>query len=331
MVLKQASASFDGDPDFAALNPGYMLDCLRSRAKRQWPEIFRESSGPKMPQSAKNFVWLAVLFIVALLFATITFHYLDNYAGFTNRGMVWVLVLFMIAPPLLWGVALGTRWPLLPILLNVHAALLSVYILVNIAFSPDGRPQAIIVLGFFLAIIGADAFIARIASVRMKKSRRDINHPKFVYLGLTAFIFSGCFIGVQIWSPTVPPRIIAAAETTAADRPYCIEVDGRPARNAGELTGLSMGLQDEFTLNFRALLVIETSRPHDAKDHITPGEIHQSGKASFGEWKPPDRNYLNWSYRSGRFEPVSGYAREGLHLDSQVKCMPVAHFARDWG
>jgi hypothetical protein len=41
-------------------------------------------------------------------------------------------------------------------------------------------------------------------------------------------------------------------------------------------------------------------------------------------------NYTNWSYRSGRFVPVSDHAREGLHLDKEAQCASVAHVARDW-
>jgi hypothetical protein len=281
-------------------------------------------AGPKMTESARNFVWLAVLFIVAPVFAAITFYDLYNHDDALAKweGRAWFFLLAIT--PVLWGVALGMRRPLWLALVIVHAALISAFLLVNIAFRPDGSGPAIVGFGFFLAILGVDAFIARIASVRMKESRRDISHPKFVYLGLTASIFGGCFVGVQLWSPTLPPRIIAVAETTAADRPYCIEVDGRPARNAGELTGLKMAPRGGFTLNFRALLVIDTSRPPAVE------QIHRFGRAPLGEEILADRIYLNWSYRSGRFEPVSQYAREGLHLDYQVKCTPVAHFARNW-
>jgi hypothetical protein len=296
-----------------------LLDCLRSRAKRQWPETFRGSLRPKMPQSTKNFVWLAVLCMVAPLIAAIIFYFPEALAK--PRLWVWGFIL----TPVLWGVALGVRRPLSLALLKIHAALISALLLLSIG-------SAIVGFGFFLAILGVDGFLARITSVRIKESGRDINHPKFVYLGLTASIFGGCFVGIQLWSSTLPPRIVYAAETMARDLPYCIEVDGRPARNAGQLTGLSMQARRDgvLTFNFHGLLVIETSRPHDAEQHITPGEIHRSGKASFGEWKPPDRIYLNWSYRSGRFEPVSHHASDGLHLDAQVKCTPVAHFARDW-
>lgn len=211
---------------------------------------------------------------------------------------------------MVWGIALRARRTLSLAFLKFHAALVSAYVLVNIAFAPDESGSAIFGFGFYLAILGADVLIASIAWARMQELQRDIYHSIFIYLGLTASIFGGCFVGVQLWSPTVSPRIIAAAETTAGDRPYCIQVDGRPARNAGELTGLSMALHVGFTLDFRALLVIDRSR--------------------IGEWKRPDRTYLNWSYRDWRFVPVGEHAREGLHLDYQVKCTPVVHFARDW-
>jgi hypothetical protein len=264
-----------------------------------------------MPLSTKTSVWLAVVAIVAPLFAAMTFHSLDKSWTLGKSGL-WASLLFFAATPVVWGIALRARRTLPLAFLKFHAALISAYVLVNIAFAPDESGSAIFGFGFCLAILGADALIARIAWARMQESRRDIYHSIFIYLGLTASIFAGCFVGIQLWSPTVPPRIIAAAETTAGDRPYCIEVDGHPARNAGELTGLSMPLHVSFTLNFRALLVIDSSRPY------------------FGEWKRPDRTYLNWSYRDWRFVPVSDYAREGLHLDYQVKCTALAHFARDW-
>jgi hypothetical protein len=192
-----------------------------------------------MAPSTKSFVWLAVLCIVAPLIAAIIFYFPEALAKWGGLGGG----LFLILTPVLWGVALGMRQPLSLALLKVHAALIAALLLGSIG-------SGIVDFVFFLAILGVDAFIARIASVRIKGSGRNIDHPKFVYLGLTASIFGGYFVGVQLWSSTLPPRIVAAAETTAADRPYCIEVDGRPARNAGQLTGLSMRARRDGVLTF---------------------------------------------------------------------------------
>jgi hypothetical protein len=127
--------------------------------------------------------------------------------------------------------------------------------------------------------------------------------PPFIFGGLTAALLSGWFAGLLIWSTMLPQRIIAAAETAAGDRPYCIDLEKGPASSASGLRGPRMRATNDhgWTWSFHALLVI--------------------GEAA-------DRRYMNWSYRSGRFETVSEHAREGLHLDKIVRCSPIPHFAR---
>jgi hypothetical protein len=118
-------------------------------------------------------------------------------------------------------------------------------------------------------------------------------------------LLGGWVLGILLWSTMIPPQIVSAAEEAAGDRSYCIDVDGQPALGARDLTGLSVHARNDagWSWNFHALLVI--------------------GPAA-------ERSYMNWSYRSGRFEPVKDSTRTGLHLDQQAKCTPKAHFARDW-
>jgi hypothetical protein len=134
---------------------------------------------------------------------------------------------------------------------------------------------------------------------------KGLTGPKFVYTGLTTAMVGGWLIGSLLWSGLLPSRAVAAAETAAEGRPYCIDVNGRPARSASDLTGMVMRTPAHQGLywRFHALLTLETA----------------SG-----------RTYMNWSYRSGRFEPVSESGRKALHLDREARCRPAPHFARDW-
>ena len=81
-------------------------------------------------------------------------------------------------------------------------------------------------------------------------------------------------------------------------------MDERPARRLTDFTGAVMRASASHgkEWNFHALMTIDG---------------------------PPGRQYMNWSYRSGRFEVVTEKARHGLHLDPTAKCTPVAHFARN--
>ena len=102
------------------------------------------------------------------------------------------------------------------------------------------------------------------------------------------------------------PDIAGARSTPPISCKVSAEVDGRPARTADALTGLRMRAQNEagWTYNFHALLVIGTSS---------------------------ERTYLNWSYGSDQFEPVTLHARFALHLDERVTCEPRMHFALNLG
>lgn len=108
-------------------------------------------------------------------------------------------------------------------------------------------------------------------------------------------------LGVIVWSEAFPDQIMAAAEEAAGDRPYCIEVSGTAVNRRRDLTALSVLARDDhgFMWNFHALMVI--------------------GSAA-------SRTYANWSFREHSFEPVSGRARIGLHLDEQRHCEPVERF-----
>jgi hypothetical protein len=262
--------------------------------------------------------WIFTLPFIAFGCGAIAFYVLNNLPAFStgsqesllNRSWSTALEIFVVSAPLLWIIALIAREPLSLAFLKVHAALYSTFLVVTIAsnspgHSSPGEAFAGFIIGFFFIILAGDAtaiMIARIATTESRTNRKD---PEFVYVGVTLALLCGGYAGVLAWSSMLPPRIISAAETVAQDRPYCIDVDGRPSRAARDLTGLSMRAPnvDGWTFNFHALLVVVAGS---------------------------DLDYLNWSYRRGRFELVSPSARVKLHLDENTRCVPAFHLARDW-
>jgi hypothetical protein len=153
-----------------------------------------------------------------------------------------------------------------------------------------------------IVVLTGDAIAIALAWRRNRVLAPARKGPAFAYAGLTVSLLAGWYTGLQAWSSAFRPRLIAAAETQALDQPYCIDVDGHPVRTANDLTGLGMRARNQggWTFSFHALLVI-----------------------GYGQ----DRTYQNWSYGSGRFEPVTEHARYGLNLDFTNRCKPVEHFA----
>jgi hypothetical protein len=251
--------------------------------------------------------------VVALCCAGATAYYLYNFPDFVARdldpvGLVGLGVLG--ASPLLWIGALAMPGPASLVALRAHAALFIVLLVLD-QFYPARHLSgpvgliAIFVWCVLVVVLVIEALVAELTCFRVKRASRSAKVPPFVFSGLVVALLVGCLLGVLIWSPTLPSRVIAAAEAAAGDRSYCIDVDARPARSARDLSGWNMRAADRdgWSWNFHALLAI--------------------GEAA-------DRRYMNWSYRTGRFEPVSDSAREGLHLDRITQCAPKAHFARGW-
>ena len=271
-----------------------------------------------LTQRAKSLAWFVILIAIALFCAVVTTYYFENYPAFAAGGRdpplygAWALALGFLLTlcPLVWGSALVAPAQVTFTILSVHAALYSVLLVItgltdSPGHSSPGDALAAGIWSILVVVLVAEAAVAATVIARMKKISSETKGLPFVYLGLTTAVLGGWFVGVLIWSATLPQLVVGAAETAAADRPYCIDLESGPARAAGDLTGINMRARNDngWIWHFHALLVIEDVA---------------------------DRSYMNWSYRTGRFEPVSESAREGLHLDRDVKCAPAAHLAHDW-
>jgi hypothetical protein len=259
-----------------------------------------------------------VLLAIALGSAALTFGFFHDYPAFAKghrdpplAGLAAAaLFILLLTAPVLWIAALVGRAAISLGALEAHAALFGVFLFVILLTNSPGHSspgEAFGVAAFFVVwlILAVEGIVLAIAIAAMREPPPDPASLLALGPGLSAALFGGWVVGVLAWSSLLPPRVIAAAEAAAGDRPYCIDVDGRPARAAGDLDALSMRATNAqgWTFSFHALLVI-------------------------GEGA--DRRYMNWSYRSGGFQPVSDHAREGLHLDKEARCRPAAHFARDW-
>jgi hypothetical protein len=261
---------------------------------------------------------IALLLVIALGCAAMTFYYFDNYPAFAAgtrgpplwRAWSFVLTVLLAAAPVLWVVALVARTSAALAALETHAALLSVFLFITIVTQSAGHASpgdafgGMIVFGLFI-VFAAEVIVAVITRFGLKDASDSNHYLQLAYPCFAIPLIGGWLLGILAWSTMFPPRIASAAETAAGDRPYCIDVDGRPAQKARDLAGLSAHAHsdDGWTTNFHALLVVGAGA---------------------------DRTYSNWSYRSGRFEPLNERTREALHLDAQVKCAPAVHFARDW-
>ena len=251
--------------------------------------------------------------------AALTFCYLRYFPTFVEgrpravpfAGCASAVFFVLGMSPALWlawiaALVAGDRVILYPF--EAHAAVLVTLVVVTLAVwppPPTSSPGDFfddLVKAALVGVAGIEAVIVLIGRIRAMRSDRP--RLPFVFAWLTAALLGGWATGILIWSMMLPSRVIAAAEAAAAERPYCIRMDGRTASRAGDLTGFAMRVPDHYgwIWDFHALLVI--------------GE---------GETR-----YMNWSYHSGRFEPVSDRARTGLHLDTYARCAPAAHFARDW-
>ena len=276
------------------------------------PVLTPDDARPMRPRTGPAIGLLAIGFGCALL----TFVFFANYPAFAqgHRGPalagLWTFAFaaLLVSAPLLWLIALAGRMMGTLAPLEIHAALYGVLLFITLIVDSPGHSspaegfRGLVILGL-VAVMAIEGAVLAIALARTSPQLED--SAGFLAPALAAALFGGWIVGVLAWSSLLPPRVIAAAEAAAGDRPYCIDVDGRPARRAADLDALSMRATNAggWTFNFHALLVIGAGQ---------------------------DRRYMNWSYRSGRFEPVSHHAREALHLDKEARCTPLAHLARDW-
>lgn len=263
------------------------------------------SQGLNGRKLAEGYGWLLVLPIVAYASASFTLHFLDNISTSPWR---WLPLILGASAPALWIAAWIAPGALVLTLLKAHAALYTATVLAIFAMVTQHHGNGFAALAQLIdwseniGVLLGDAIVVAIAAKRIRTSSPDRKGLQFVYVGLTVAFLGGWYAGVLAWSSAFRPRLVVAVETLVQDQPYCIEVDGRPVRTADDITGLRMRARNEegWTYNFHALLVIGAR---------------------------PDRTYLNWSYRSGHFEPVTSKARLDLHLDDRVTCKPVMHFA----
>jgi hypothetical protein len=262
--------------------------------------------------------WLSSLLVLTIGCAATTTYCLVNLPAFAagDRGppfyASWslILVLLLATAPVVCLCAITIPGAASLRALQTHAALYSVFLVItDYADSPGhsspGAAFAILMWLFVMCVLAVEAVVAVVSGVRLKMRSPCAKATPFVYIGLTIALLGGWFAGVLIWSAMLPPRVIMAAEAAAGDSPYCIDVEKGPARSVSDLRGLSLRATNDhgWAWHFHALLAIGP---------------------------PADRRYMNWSYKSGRFEPVSDSAREGLHLDQETRCTPTAHFARGW-
>jgi hypothetical protein len=259
-------------------------------------------------------VWL----LATLACAAVTFYYFDHYPAFAHgsRGppllaaRMFTLAFLFVSAPFLCLLALVTREAGPVAALDSHVAIYAVFLFITAAADSPGHSSpaeigsgAILLLLF--VVLGVEVLAALVAHGRMEDPAGHSGCRPFIFIGVSTALFGGWLLGVLAWSAVLVPQVIAAAEAAAGDRPYCVDVDGRAARSAFDLSALRMHGSNNggWTVNFHALLVVGAGA---------------------------DRAYMNWSYRSGRFEPLNEAARASLHLDAQAKCAPVAHFAASW-
>jgi hypothetical protein len=95
---------------------------------------------------------------------------------------------------------------------------------------------------------------------------------------------------------------VAAAESAAKDKPYCLVVDGRAVSSRRNLTGLSVRAPRSggYAWDFHAVLVAGAD---------------------------PDKSYSNWSYKTDRFELIDDSAMNRQFRDQRTRCQPAPHFA----
>lgn len=116
--------------------------------------------------------------------------------------------------------------------------------------------------------------------------------------GLTSgALILGWWIGLTQWSSSIAPLIMADAQRVAGVQPFCIETPDGPARGPSDLNGFAVWSPGQQGVHWGFHAVLKTAQDGDVR-------------------------YYNWSHRKLGFQRVSDSAREGLHLDTVVGCVP---------
>jgi hypothetical protein len=255
---------------------------------------------------------IAVQFMVTAFLAVLTFTYFNNFVALTagRRGppfadfFISLLHSLLLSAPVI--LVAGVIWPIraLIVVSAAHAAIFFTFLtIVSITFRPGHSsfgdsvaPAILMVLWLILAFEFAMIFIAL---------GRSQTGPGVVFLStfaaLAGPLIGGWVLGVLAWSETLPAKVIESAEAMADSQPYCVDVVGRSVESRRDLVAWSMLAPKNggYSNYFHAVMAI-----------------------GYGS----ERSYANWSYRHGRFLPVSERSRAGLHLDRFVKCVPTEHF-----
>lgn len=169
----------------------------------------------------------------------------------------------------------GSRWMLA--LLEGHLAVFVIWLgVASQFFPPDGLDTLL-------------TGIALLPEALLYAACRVRHQPRLGWVApaFCAACLAGASVGVHAWSAALPGRIQRAAEAAAGGENHCIVVGQRRVTDAAHLTaGAMMPLLGEWKA-FHALLVV--------------GQGHE-------------RRILNWSFRSGSFQPVSDQALQRVAI-----------------
>lgn len=256
---------------------------------------------------------IVFLSIATAFSAFTTFSYFHNFVALTAGrrdpplGDHFILLLnslLLSAPVILVFVVI---WPVRALIVasSAHAAIfVSLLTITTITFRPGhgsfGDSVAPIILTVLWLILAVEFVMIFIALARSWEDRPGVASLS-TFSCLTVPLVGGWALGVLAWSETLPTKVIEFAEAFAGSRSYCLEADGEPVDSRRDLVAWSMLAANRggYSANFHALMVIGYET---------------------------ERTYANWSYRLGRFVPVSEDARANIHLDREVKCEPSEHF-----
>lgn len=264
-----------------------------------------------MESLRRHWIWLLFLFGIAVACAIATFAILASHSlSIKNQNEISgsALLVFTVLAPIVLGSALLKPGTVSIAAAKIHLAFYVAFVFVTGFYqNGDGHSSPFsgignTVFGLLIVIMFFEVIVVGAAASRLKQGDRLSVAAPWLATALTAALIGGWGLGFFGWSETNPARVTAAAEEIAGDLPYCIAVFDYAVTKRRQLTGYAMTAPGDngFRWVFNSVLVVEK----------------------------PEKAYFNWSHRAGRFDPVGGYTRTGLHLDERVVCRPVSHFAR---
>jgi len=265
--------------------------------------------------------WFFSCLAIFLICAVASYWYFDSYPELINETRhgtptgelsLSTLEFFILSLPFVLIVALVRPRALTVLAAQIHAACyLTFLLLVSFAsgspgHSAPGEAFAIVIEALLYVILLFELLM--IAAAHTLRKRRGYPASEvagtFVFVVIISTLIGGWFTGVVLWSFKLPHTVLAAAETEADGKPYCIEAASDPVHSKLGLNALNMYARDDggFTLYFHGLLVIQEEK---------------------------GRKYMNWSYRQERFNEVSEASRKGMALDTSERCAPTQDFGNN--